>query len=414
MVEAGDFVGALLWSFSTMPTLRKDRGNAWLARVSICGEIVETKFFPPGRKKGPEWMAARKWEIERKKELLQKVAQKQKTLTGFELLMYWGQRYIDHVEKTMGKKTFVEKRTVMKHFFQYCGEKNIAGIENLTKPFLIRWLNAVAEERGYDRANRYRKNLLAAWHWGIDAIEGFPQEFPILERIKPFPVDPQERYIPPEEDIIKVLQVAKGQDLVMLLTFYYTGARRGEIFRLGWSDVDLENSKIRLVDHKGGSGKRRIRWIPMHPTLVEALKWWERTRPAKVDNVFMRVDNNSALGEPFTQRAGLLPVLCARAGVKQFGFHALRHKAASIVFVGAGLNAAQQLLGHSKATTTDIYVRSAGLYSDQDLIVNALGESGIGKAANELLESKMPHDLAHHEAFSNQNLVTNEVLKTKE
>lgn len=106
----------------------------------------------------------------------------------------------------------------------------------------------------------------------------------------------------------------------------------------------------------------------------------------------------------------MLPVLCARAGVKQFGFHALRHKAASIVFVGAGLNAAQQLMGHSKATTTDIYVRSAGLYSDQDLIVNALGESGIGKAANELLESKMPHDLDHHEAFSNQNLVTNEVL----
>ena len=47
-------------------------------------------------------------------------------------------------------------------------------------------------------------------------------------------------------------------------------------------------------------------------------------------------------------------------------------------------------MGHSKATTTDIYVRSAGLYNDQDIIVDALGESSIGKAANELLESKMP------------------------
>lgn len=201
MVEAGDFVGALLWSFSTMPTLRKDRGNAWLARVSICGEIVETKFFPPGRKKGPEWMAARKWEIERKKELLQKVAQKEKILTGFELLLAWSERYLAHVEKTMGKKTFVEKKTVMQNFCRYCKTRHLSGFEKITKPFLIRWLSEIADERGPDRANRYRKNLLAAWHWGIDAIEGFPQEFPILERIKPFPVDPQERYIPPEQDI---------------------------------------------------------------------------------------------------------------------------------------------------------------------------------------------------------------------
>ncbi len=149
----------------------------------------------------------------------------------------------------------------MQDFFRYCKERHLCGFENITKPFLIRWLTKVADERGPDRANRYRKNLLAAWHWGIDAIEEFPQEFPILERIKPFPVDRQERYIPPEEDIIKVLQAASGQDLVMLLTFYYTGARRGEVFRLVWSDVDLENGKIRLVDHKGGSGKRRVRWI---------------------------------------------------------------------------------------------------------------------------------------------------------
>ncbi len=143
MVEAGDFVGALLWSFSTMPTLRKDRGNAWLARVSICGEIVETKFFPPGRKKGPEWMAARKWEIERKKELLQKVAQKEKILTGFELLLAWSERYLAHVEKTMGKKTFVEKKTVMQNFCRYCKTRHLSGFEKITKPFLIRWLSFV-------------------------------------------------------------------------------------------------------------------------------------------------------------------------------------------------------------------------------------------------------------------------------
>lgn len=102
-----------------MPTLRKDRGNAWLARVTIDGEVVETKFFPAGKKKGPEWLAARKWEIQRKKEILEKSVQQVRMLTGFELLLDWGERYLSHVEKTMGRKTLVEKRTVMQDFFRY-------------------------------------------------------------------------------------------------------------------------------------------------------------------------------------------------------------------------------------------------------------------------------------------------------
>lgn len=386
-----------------MPTQIKARGNAWLARVVVDGRELDSKLFPPGRKKGPEWMAARQWEVERKKELL--VAQSgPKTLSGCALLLAWGEGYLAHVDQTMTRKTLVEKQTVMRHFFGFCRRAGVQGIEAVRKPLLIQWLSGIASERGAERANRYRKNLLAAWHWGIDAVEGFPQEQPLLERIKPFPVDAGERYVPPEEDIIRVFQAAQGQDLVMLLTFYYTGARRGEVFRLRWDDVDMQAKRIRFIDHKGGAGKKRVRWLPMHPTLVDALQWWQEARPCTVENVFMRLDHNSVMGEPFTSRQKLLPVLCARAGVRPFGFHALRHKAASIAFTAAGLDAAQRLMGHARATTTDIYVRSAGLYSDQRVLVDALGESGIGQAANALL-TKMPHELPTHEAFCKQGLV---------
>lgn len=393
-----------MWSFS-MPTQIKSRGNAWLARVVIDGKEVDSKLFPPGRKQGPEWLAARQWEVERKKELLKAVKPGRQTLTGLALLLAWGDAYIAHVEHTMSRKTLVEKQTVMQQFFGFCRSAGVQGIEDVGKPLLIQWLSAIASERGADRANRYRKNLLAAWNWGLDAIEGFPQGTPPLERIKPFRVDKTDRYVPPEEDIIRVLQVATGQDLIMLLTFYYTGARRGEVFRLRWDDVDMQAGRIRLIDHKGGAGRKRVRWLAMHPTLVDALRWWHEARPRKVENVFMRLDHDSALGEPFTCRQKFLAVLCARAGVRPFGFHALRHKAASIAFTAAGLDAAQRLMGHSRATTTDIYVRSAGLYADQRVLVDALGESGIGQAAHALLEEKMPHELAAHEAFCKQGLV---------
>ena len=54
-----------------MPTKLKSRGNCWLARVVIDGQQVDSKVFPPGRSKGPEWMAAKTWEVERKKEFLE-------------------------------------------------------------------------------------------------------------------------------------------------------------------------------------------------------------------------------------------------------------------------------------------------------------------------------------------------------
>lgn len=375
-----------------MPTKLKSRDGCWLGRVVINGRQVDSKVFPAGRMKGPEWTEAKNWEVQRKKELLAAQVQS-KTLSGCELLLAWGERYLAYVARTMSRSTSSEKKTVMKDFFRYCREEGICSLEAVSKPMLMQWLLDVSEERGPDRANRYRKNLLAAWHWGMDALEGFPQEQPLLERIKPFPVDAGERYVPPEEDVIKVLNEAHGQDLVMLLTYYYTGARRGEVFRLTWADVNLTAARMRLVDHKAGGGRQRVRWLAMHPELVRALAWWRDARPLQVENVFMQLQNDAALGQPFKQRNKLMPLLCARAGVRPFGFHALRHKAASIAFEAGGLNAAQMLMGHSRATTTDRYVRSAGLYSRQDVITDALGGSGIGLAAEELLEKEMPQEV---------------------
>lgn len=120
----------------------------------------------------------------------------------------------------------------------------------------------------------------------------------------------------------------------------------------------------------------------------------------------MQTHCNGAMGQPFKQRNLLMPRLCEKAGVKPFGFHALRHKSAAIAFVSGGLAAAQQLMGHYHATTTDRYVRSAGLYSDQGVILSALEKSGIGKAAEKLLNEKMPQRMAPDEAFCNQNSVT--------
>jgi integrase len=205
---------------------------------------------------------------------------------------------------------------------------------------------------------------LAAWNWGVDYVEGFSQG-----------------------------------------TIYFTGARRSEVFRLTWEDVDLVAGKIRLKDHKAGGGAERVRWLVMHPELIKALSWWYDARPCRVDNVFMQLHNDGAMGQPYRQRLHFMNTICARAGVKPFGFHAIRHKSAAITFVASGLSAAQVLMGRSRATTTDIYVRSAGLYADHGAILDALSKSGIGKAVSGLLEKEMPLEDSAQETFCTQGHV---------
>ncbi len=89
-----------------------------------------------------------------------------------------------------------------------------------------------------------------------------------------------------------------------------------------------------------------------------------------------------------TQQDGILEALekATSAGCgNPFGFHALRHKSAAIVYGAQGLQDAQRLLGHYRASTTDRYVKSAGLYTNQEGILEALNGSAIGKVAGSLV-----------------------------
>jgi len=156
-----------------MPTLRKDRGNMWMARIVVNGKQVASRMFPPGKRGGPEWRAAKEWEEDETQRAREQ--QDRQTLTGCELLLEWGEQCLAHVERSMSKQTLVEKKSVMRTFFEFCASNGVNKLTLLSAAKAYALLAQVADERGPLRANVYRKNLLAAWNWGKVYIECFPQ-----------------------------------------------------------------------------------------------------------------------------------------------------------------------------------------------------------------------------------------------
>ena len=183
-------------------------------------------------------------------------------------------------------------------------------------------LQKEAKARSGYAANKDRKNLVAAWNWGIKYLD-LPTPNPCL--VDTFPEQRQTRYIPPEEDFWKAYECANGQDQTMLLAYLHLAARKSELFRLKWEDVDFNRSLIRIGTRKRRGGSLEYDWLPMTEELRTALI---RHKPG-ADPEWVFTDPES--GNPFQYRLHFMRRLCKRAGVKAFGFHAIRHLTASIL-----------------------------------------------------------------------------------
>ncbi|HEY9074402.1 MAG TPA: site-specific integrase [Desulfobaccales bacterium] len=212
----------------------------------------------------------------------------------------------------------------------------------------LNYLQKQVEERSGYAGNKERKNLLAAWNWGIKYL-ALPAPNPFL--VDKFPEQRHNRYVPPEDDFWKVYDVAEGQDQVMLLAYLQLAARRSELFRLRWEDVDFGKGEIRLTTRKRTGGSLEEDWLPMLDELHVALL--NHKQISKGDWVFPDPET----GGPYLYRQHWMKRLCARAGVRPFGLHAIRHLTASILAnEGVPVIVIQAILRHKNSNTTQRYL----------------------------------------------------------
>ncbi|MGO9568104.1 MAG: tyrosine-type recombinase/integrase [Desulfomonilaceae bacterium] len=342
-----------------MPFRSKSRG-VWRGQVKYEGKTYQATFQTRRE--------AANWELVKRKEL--EAAAATQTPTGTALLDFFNQ-YLDHSELRYTRKVFKEKKAL-------CEELTVrwGGIlaEDVTPEMVNAYLHEIARSKSTNRHNKDRKNLLAMWNWGIKILDlpGNP-----VAKIEKLPHDRAPQYTPPTADILKVLAAANREERIFLNCYLQTGARRSEIFRWTWAeDINFEKREVRLGTRKTRDSSMSYEWLPMNEELYRELWSWWQNRPIKDSPYVFVSTSNRHHGNPFTSRRQFMKHLCKRAGVKEFGFHALRRYVASLLADTHKISAKtiQRILRHKNVTTTERYIQN--INRDLGAVMDLLSEKG--------------------------------------
>jgi len=211
-------------------------------------------------------------------------------------------------------------------------------------------------------ANRELRCLRATFNWGIS--EKLLTKNP-TESIKFLPVDKKLKYVPPSEDIDKIIEVADPDIQDYLWTIRDTLGRVSEINRLTWDDINFEGGYLILYTRKKRGGHLTPRKVPMTERLQKLLERRYRACDKSKPWVFWHTYTSSKTGKkvdgPFKDRKGFMKSLCEKAGVRYFRFHPIRHSGATTMEQnGVPIGSIQSILGHENRSTTEIYLHSTG------------------------------------------------------
>ena len=193
--------------------------------------------------------------------------------------------------------------------------------------------------------------------------------------ISTFPENPaKERFLSDKEqtNLLQACKESHWEKLYLLvLMAITTGARRGELLGLKWSDIDFPNRLAIL--HTSKNGKPRL--LPLTTPVINELNQFRQISNSLVFRNTVVTNKPNDVEKPYEIRKPYIKAL-TMAGIKNCRFHDLRHTAASnLAKNGASLLEIAEVLGHSNTTITKRYAHLCTTHK-ANLIDRVMGNLG--------------------------------------
>jgi integrase/recombinase XerD len=279
-------------------------------------------------------------------------------------------QYLDWMNvQNFSEDTVITRRFSISYFLAWCQERGIQSAPEITRPVLERYQRALYQHRKKSgapltfRTQNQRMRALKGWFRWM-ARQNHILHNPASELLLPRLENRLPKYILSAEEAELVLlqpdvHDALGlRDRAMLETFYSTGMRRMELANLKLYDLDADRGTVMIRQGKG----KKDRHIPIGE---RALAWIAKYVGDARPSLALGADDGTVfltdLGEPFhrTQLTTLVRGYLRKSKLgKMGGCHLFRHTMATLMLEnGADIRVIQEMLGHSKLTTTELYTR---------------------------------------------------------
>jgi integrase len=264
--------------------------------------------------------------------------------------------FIERQRKRLRPRSMVE---VTRHLLQHAKPLHTQGIKAIDRRAIAQLLEALERDHGAAASNNTRASLSAFMTWAAKA--GHIDANPVSMTNRAVQNEARERVLS-DEEIATIWHALDdgGEYAAMLKLLLLTGARREEIARLRWSEVDLEAALIRLPAERTKNG--RAHDIPLSPQALEIL----RSRPRRDGREFVLGTN----GHGFTMLSQSKRMLDAKLGdrVAPWVLHDFR-RTISTRLHGAPFSVAphviEALLGHVSGHRSGV----AGVYNRADYLL---------------------------------------------
>jgi len=219
-------------------------------------------------------------------------------------------------------------------------------------------------------------------------------------------IEPKEARALEADQLAWYVDAARAQGLYEILFFASaTGARRGEVLSLAWSDLNLDTSSVliskSLEQTRDGlrvkpPKTKRTRAITLSASIVALLtshrerqqehrRFFGQDYRTDLDLVFCDPAGDYLKPDSVTAKACLI---AKKAGLKHVGIHTLRHSHGSqLLSKGVPLPTVSKRLGHSNVyTTATIYAHAL---PKDDITAAEIWDDAVGKSLNSYQPSKV-------------------------